>query len=42
VLQKTAMMMKWRRIAWAGNSACIEEKRNSYNILLGNPRVRDQ
>jgi hypothetical protein len=30
-------VIKARRIRWPGNMACIEEKRNSYWILIRKP-----
>jgi hypothetical protein len=30
-------MIKSRRIRWAGNVERMEEKRNAYRILVGNP-----
>jgi len=28
---------KWRRMRWAGNVACMVERRGSYRILVGKP-----
>jgi hypothetical protein len=31
-------MMNSRRMRWAGNLACMREKRNAYRILVGKPK----
>jgi hypothetical protein len=33
-------MIKSRRMRWEGNVARIEEKRNAYRILVGNPEEK--
>jgi hypothetical protein len=33
-------MMKSRRMRWAGRVARMEEKRNAYRILVGNPEEK--
>jgi hypothetical protein len=35
-------MIKSRRMRWEGHVARMEERRNAYRILVGNPEGRNQ
>jgi hypothetical protein len=34
-------MITSRMMRWAGHVTCIEDKRNSYRVLVGNVKERD-
>jgi len=38
--QDIIMVIKWRRLRWAGHIALMGEMRNVYRILVGKPRHR--